>query len=60
MPARAVRVSLGVVLLAAGCAGVTPPYTEKDLHMLCETHGGIWHPTLVREGYCEYQSPGMI
>jgi hypothetical protein len=60
MPARAVRISLGVALLAAGCAGASPPYTEKDLQVLCETHGGIWHAALAREGHCEYQSPGMI
>ena len=60
MPARAVRISLGVALLAADCAGASPPYAEKDLQMLWETHGGIWHAVLAREGYCEYQSPGMI
>ena len=60
MPVRAVRVSLGVVLLATGCAGAAPAYTEKDLQMLCVSHGGIWHATFSREGYCEYQSPGMI
>jgi hypothetical protein len=60
MPMRAVRASLGVVLLATGCAGAAPAYTEKDLQMLCLSHGGIWHAALAREGYCEYPLPGMI
>jgi len=55
-----VRASLGLVLLATGCAGAAPAYTEKDLQMLCLSHGGIWHAALAREGYCEYPLPGMI
>jgi hypothetical protein len=55
-----VRFSLGMILLAAGCASAKPPYTERDLRALCENHGGRWHAALAREGHCEYQSPGMI
>ena len=60
MPMRAARVSLCVVLLATGCAGAAPAYTEKDLQMLCLSHGGIWHARFSPEGYCEYPLPGMI
>ncbi len=54
------RLSLGVALLASGCAGASPPYTEQDLKARCESNGGIWHAALAREGYCEFQLPGMI
>ena len=60
MPALAVRLSLGVVLLASGCGVASPPYSERDLWVRCESNGGRWHPALEREGYCEFQSPGMI
>jgi len=60
MPGLAMRLSLGVALLASGCAGASPPYTEQDLKARCESNGGIWHAALEREGFCEFQSPGMI
>jgi hypothetical protein len=60
MPTLAMRLSLGMALLASGCAGAVPPYTEQDLKVRCESNGGIWHASLEREGYCEFQSPGMI
>ena len=60
MPALVVRLSLGVALLASGCAVASPPYSERDLQVRCENHGGRWHSTFIREGYCEFQSPGMI
>ena len=52
--------SLGIVLLASGCAVAPPTYTERDLRVRCESNGGLWHAALQREGYCEFQSPGMI
>ena len=59
MPALVV-LSLAVMLLASGCGSVQPPYTERDLQVRCEGSGGRWHPAFMREGYCEYQLPGMI
>jgi hypothetical protein len=56
----AVGLSLGLVLLASGCAVAPPVYTERDLEVRCLTTGGVWHVGLAREGYCEYPSPGMI
>ena len=60
MPTLAVRLTLGVVLLASGCVAASPAYTERELKVRCESHGGWWHAALEREGYCEFQSPGMI
>ena len=60
MPSLAVRLSLGIALLVSGCAGAPQGYTERDLQVRCESHGGRWHAALMREGYCEFQSPGMI
>jgi len=60
MPSLAVRLSLGLVLLASGCAVAPSDFTERDLQVRCESHGGRWHAALAREGYCEFQAPGMI
>jgi hypothetical protein len=60
MAAIALRFSLAVVLLASGCAAALPPYTERDLQVRCENTGGRWHAGVAREGFCEFQSPGMI
>lgn len=60
MPSLAVRLSLGIVLLISGCAGAPGAYTEHDLQVRCENNGGRWHAALNREGYCEFQLPGMI
>lgn len=60
MLALSVRLSLGIALLASGCAVAPQTYTERDLQARCETTGGFWHAGLGREGFCEFQSPGMI
>ena len=60
MPSLAVRLSLGIVLLASGCAVAPLGFTERDLQARCESNGGRWHAALAREGFCEFQSPGMI
>jgi hypothetical protein len=60
MPALAVRLSLGVVLLVSGCAAAPQTYTERALQVRCESTGGRWHAGVEREGFCEFQSPGMI
>jgi len=60
MPALAVRLALGVALLVSGCAVASQTYTERDLRALCETAGGRWHAGVEREGFCEFQSPGMV
>jgi len=60
MPSLAVRLSLGIVLLASGCAVAPLGYSERDLQVRCETHGGRWHMAPAREGYCEFQASGMI
>jgi len=54
------RLSLGVDAARLRLAGASPPYTEQDLKARCESNGGIWHAALAREGYCEFQLPGMI
>jgi hypothetical protein len=60
MPALAMRLSLGMALLASGCVGASPPYTEQDLKDALREPRGIWYAALEREGYCEFPSPGMI
>lgn len=55
------RLALGaLLLLSSGCAATPTAYTERDLQTRCETTGGSWHPATAREGFCEYQSPGML
>jgi hypothetical protein len=34
--------------------------TARDLQTRCLGTGGRWHPAVAREGFCEYQLPGMI
>ena len=61
MPMTTSQLACGLLLLlAAGCAAAPKGYTERDLQARCQTTGGRWHPALAREGFCEYQSPGMI
>lgn len=61
MPSLAARLLLGMgLLLACGCVAAPPGYTERDLQVRCEGNGGRWLAALEREGYCEFQSPGMI
>jgi hypothetical protein len=57
-----VRLAFGLLLLLfpAGCAPAARGYTERDLEARCLVTGGRWHPAVAREGFCEYQSPGMI
>ncbi|MDP2701578.1 MAG: hypothetical protein Q8P98_05855, partial [Candidatus Rokubacteria bacterium] len=56
-----VRLACGLLLLlASGCAATPEGYTERDLQARCENTGGRRHPAVAREGFCEYQSPGMI
>ena len=57
-----VRLAFGLLLLvlAAGCAPAARDYTERDLEARCLVTGGRWHPAVAREGFCEYQSPGMV
>ena len=55
------RLALGaLLLLSSGCAATPAGYTERDLQARCENTGGRWHRATAREGFCEYQSPGMI
>lgn len=55
------RLALGVLLLlSSGCAATPVGFAVRDLQARCETTGGRWHRGVVREGFCEYQSPGMI
>jgi hypothetical protein len=61
MATMTVRLACGLLLLlASGCAATPEVYTERDLQARCENTGGRWHPAVAREGFCEYQSPGMI
>jgi hypothetical protein len=55
------RLALGaLLLLSSGCASMPTVYTERDLQARCESTGGRWHEGTAREGFCEYQSPGML
>ena len=49
-----------LLLLASGCAPGLPGDTARDLQTRCLSAGGRWHPAVAREGFCEYQLPGMI
>ena len=49
-----------LLLLASGCASTPEGDTERDLQARGQATGGRWHPAGAREGFCEYQSPGMI
>lgn len=55
-----VRLSLGIALLVSGCAATPQTFTERYLQTRCQTAGGLWHTGLAREGFCEFQAPGMI
>jgi hypothetical protein len=60
---RTIRPRLAVgalLLLSSGCASVPSVYTERELQARCEVTGGRWHEGTAREGFCEYQSPGML
>jgi len=48
-----------LLLLPAGCAPAARG-TERDLEARCLVTGGRWQSAVAREGFCEYQSPGMI
>ena len=43
-----------------GCAPALQGDTVRDLQARCLSTGGRWHPSVAREGFCEYQSPGML
>jgi hypothetical protein len=61
MPMTRMQLACGLVLLlAAGCAAAPKGYTERDLQARCEMTGGRWQPSPAREGFCEYQSSGMM
>jgi hypothetical protein len=61
MATMTTRLARGLLLiLASGCAAMPEGYTERDLQARCENTGGRWHAAVAREGFCEYQSPGMI
>jgi hypothetical protein len=53
-------IAAGVCGLLAGCAGLPqgPTYTEAELKVICERHGGWWRGQLIA-GYCEYQSASI-
>ena len=61
MTVTTARLACGLLLLlATGCAATPEGYTERDLQARCENTGGRWHVGVAREGFCEYQSPGML
>ena len=61
MTIAASRLALAALLfLLAGCLAEPQGYTQQDLQSRCLTTGGVWHPSDVRDGYCEYQSPGFL
>ncbi|HEV2054107.1 MAG TPA: hypothetical protein VGV06_02920 [Methylomirabilota bacterium] len=61
MATMTARLACGLLLLLdSGCAATPKGYTERDLQARCDNTGGRWHAAVAREGFCEYQSPGMI
>jgi hypothetical protein len=61
MTTSASRLALAACLvLFAGCVAEPRGYTQADLEGRCLTTGGFWHPSVARDGFCEYPSPGMI
>jgi hypothetical protein len=61
MAATTARLAGGLLLLLiSGCAATLQGYSERDLQARCLSTGGRWHPSVAREGFCEYQSPGML
>jgi hypothetical protein len=61
MMISAARLALAALLLLfAGCFGEPRGYTQQDLQSRCLMTGGVWHPSAVRDGFCEYQSPGFL
>jgi hypothetical protein len=57
---RLVLMVLIALLLGCGTARIEPPYTEVELKAICERRGGWWHDGTIREGFCEYQTPGFL
>jgi hypothetical protein len=61
MAATTARIAYGLLLfLASGCAPALQGHVGGDLEARCLSTGGRWHSSVAREGFCEYQSPGMI
>jgi hypothetical protein len=61
MTISAARLALAALLfLFAGCLAEPRGYTQQDLQVRCLATGGIWYKGIARDGFCEYQSPGMI
>jgi hypothetical protein len=61
MATTTARLACGLLmLLASGCAPALQGDTVRDLQARCLSTGGRWHPSVAREGFCEYQSPGML
>ena len=47
------------VMAPLGCSQATipPPYSERELKLQCERHGGRWHEgQLLFSTFCEYDS----
>jgi hypothetical protein len=61
MTISAPRLALAALLvLFAGCVAEPRGYSQADLQTRCLITGGVWHPSVARDGFCEYNSPGMI
>ncbi len=61
MTTSASRLALAALLvLGAGCVAEPRGYTQGDLQARCLITGGLWHPSVARDGFCECPSPGMI
>jgi hypothetical protein len=61
MTISAPRLALvALLVLCAGCVTEPRGYTQADLQVRCIMTGGFWHPSVARDGFCEYPSPGMI
>jgi hypothetical protein len=51
---------LALAALLALCVAEPRGYTQADLQVRYIMTGGFWHPSVARDGFCEYPSPGMI
>jgi len=48
----------GGLLTACSSMPIGPTYTEDELWVICERHGGWWRGRLI-PGFCEYQTASI-
>jgi hypothetical protein len=56
---RAAFLSVCTAVGLVACANTTPiqpTYSQVELKILCEKHGGCWRPDDLVGGYCEFKT----